>query len=68
MPKRVTSLAEPVSVSLRHGNTAFFEEMSQLWWDVGTTVSIWPARDLNLWSTAREKNALPHDQLAGIFR
>ena len=39
MPKRVTSLRGPIPASLRPGNTAPFEEMSQRWQLVGNTVS-----------------------------
>ena len=66
-PKRVTSLRGPISASLRPGNTAPFEEMSQRWRAVGNTVSDltgprFEPRDLPL----QRRTRLPLDQLAGI--
>ena len=37
--KSCSEFAEPISASLRPGNTASFEEMLQLWRAVGNTVS-----------------------------
>ena len=54
--------AEPISASLRQGDTAFFEKMSQRWGAVGKTVS-----NLNLRPPNPETNALPLDQMAGFY-
>ena len=58
-------LAGPISVSLRLGNTASFEEMLQRWLIIGNTVSDLTSRDLNLRPPVSETNMLPLDQLAG---
>ena len=60
--KRLTSLLAIFPV-MRPDNTALLEEMSQRWRAVGnsTVCSIWPARDLNLISTAPETKGLTLD-------
>ena len=52
--------AGPISASLRPGNTAPFEEISQQWRiALAKLCPIWPARDMNLRPPAPETNALP---------
>ena len=51
--------AGPISASLRPGNTASFEEMSQRWRAVGNTVP--DLTGLRYVSPASETNALPFD-------
>ena len=61
-------LTGPISASLRPGNTAFLEEMSQQWRAVGSSVSDWKTQDLNLRPPAPKTNALLFDQLAGALQ
>ena len=59
-------LAGPISASLRPGNTAPFQEMSQRWRAVGNTVSdLTGPRFEPQTSRSRDENALPLDQVAG---
>ena len=44
-------LAGPISASLRPGNTATFEEMSQRWQAVGNTVSDLTGSRFELWTS-----------------
>ena len=52
-------LVGPISASLRPGNTAPFEEISQRWLAVGNTASDLTGRDLNFRPPDPETNALP---------
>ena len=57
--KACYELVGPISASLRSGNTAPSQEISQQLRAVGKTVSNLTARDLNLRPPAPETNALP---------
>ena len=61
-------LVGPIFASLRPGDKAPLDEMSQQWRAIGNIVSDLTGRDLNFWPPAPETNLLTLDQLARVIR
>ena len=58
--------AEPISASLRPGNTASFEEMSEWWRAVGNTLSDLTGPRFEPQTSYSRDERVPLDQLAGM--
>ena len=66
-PKRVTSWRGPSSHHCARATQLLSKKCRSGGEPLATLCPIWPARDLNLRPPAPETNALPLDQLAGLF-